>query len=275
MQRSQKKIRIGIVGCGAIGSRIAKSVNKELRGLCELSGVYDCISSKADDLARRFAKKRLAKTSLTELIKSCDLMVEAVNATETKDLISQALRAKKHVLAMSVGKILNEPGLFKLAAKNRCSVLIPSGAVAGLDAIKAASLVALKHITLTTRKPPSGFANLDYVKKQGIDLANLTGETVLFEGSVDEAIKLFPQNINVAATVALASQAKAKITVRIITSPNYTKNMHEIECAGDFGRMISRTENVVCPDNPKTSYLAVLSGIQTLKDFCRGTRIGT
>ena len=98
---------------------------------------------------------------------------------------------------------------------------------------------------------------------------------VIFEGDVDSAVKYFPKNINVAATLALACGAKEKILVRLMTSPEYKTNSHEIEVIGDFGRMVALTDNVVCPDNPKTSYLAVLSAIQTLKQFFSGVKIGT
>ncbi len=275
MPQSSKKLRIGILGCGAIGSRIAKSIFKELKGLCQLSGVHDCDSKKAMKLANSLSHPQIVKNSFNDLLKNCDLMVEAINAPDARRFVKQALEAKKSVLAMSTGKLLNSQNLFSLAAKNRCFLLIPSGAIAGIDAIKAAGLLDIQRITLTTRKPLSGFSNTPFLKEHGIDLTNITEEKVIFEGDVDTAVKLFPQNINVAATLALASQAKSKIVIRMMTSPSYKVNSHEVELVGDFGRMVSRTENVVCPDNPKTSYLAVLSAIQTLRDFCLGVRIGT
>ncbi len=275
MSRKQGKLRIGIVGCGAIGSRIAKSIRTDLKKECQLSGLFDIKGEKIKELEKSLSLKGISKKSLEDLIKSCDCMVEAVSADNTKEIIQKALKAKKSVLCMSVGKLLNAPELFRLAEKNKCSLLLPSGAIAGLDAIKAASLVGIKKITLTTRKPSTGFRDNPYFRQKGIDLFNITKETVLFDGTVDEAVKLFPQNINVAATLALACQAKEKISIRILTSPDYTTNSHEIDMLGDFGQITTRTNNVVCPDNPKTSYLAVLSGIQTLKQFCTGILIGT
>ncbi|OGW98460.1 MAG: hypothetical protein A2Z81_07900 [Omnitrophica WOR_2 bacterium GWA2_45_18] len=202
-------------------------------------------------------------------------MVESVNAENTHRIILEAVKGKRNVLAMSVGKLLNADSLFRLAQRNNCTILLPSGAIAGIDAIKAASLVKIHKITLTTRKPPSSFLNNAYIMKKGVDLEKLKKETILFEGDVDTAVECFPQNVNVAATLALASHAKEKIFVRILTSPTYTTNTHEIEMEGEFGRLYTRTENVVSPDNPKTSYLAVLSGIQTLKQFCEGIMVGT
>ena len=270
-----KKVRVGIVGCGAIGSRIAKSIKLDLNKYCQLSAIYDIDESKAFDLAQALSYKNIVKSSFYELIESCDCMIEAVNAKDTRPIIRSALEAGKTVLAMSVGKLLNSLELFQIANKNKCKLLVPSGAIAGIDAIKAASLANIKSIKLTTRKPPSGFRNNSYFIQKGIDLAKVNKETILFKGSVDRAVKIFPQNINVAATISLASQVKKIIVIQIITSPKIKKNSHEIEVVGDFGRMITRTENIVCPDNPKTSYLAVLSGIQTLKQFCTGILIGT
>lgn len=271
-----RRIKVGVVGCGAIGSRIARAVCQELKNDCVLTGLYDINEEKSFALARQLRLSTdIVKTSLDEVIESCSLMVEAVTAINTKDIIREALLKKKSVLCMSVGKLLKNPELFSLAKRNKCSLLLPSGAIAGLDAIKAASLVRIKKITLTTRKPPTGFRDNPYFRQKGIDVTKIKKETVLYNGGVENAVKLFPQNINVAATLALASQNEDKLSIRIVTSPKYKTNSHEIEVEGDFGKITTRTDNVVCPDNPKTSYLAVLSGIQTLKEFSTGILIGT
>ena len=269
------KVKIGIVGCGAIGSRMAESIQKDLNQVCRLTALYDIDTDKAERLARILRRKGIVKGSIKELIKDCDCMIEAVSAKNTRTLIRQALEAKRSVLSMSVGKLLNAPELFTLARKNKSHLLLPSGAIAGLDAIKAASLVGIDRITLTTRKPLSGFSGNPYLIKNNVDLSKIMKETVLFEGGVSEAVRVFPKNINVAATLALASQCRRKLKIRIITSPEYTTNVHEIELEGKFGRIKTQTDNVVCPDNPKTSYLAVLSGLQTLKQYCSGVFIGT
>ncbi len=274
-KKKRVQLKVGIVGCGAIGSRIADSIKKDLKNFCHVSGLYDIHEEKAFKLAKSLKSLKSVKTSLNDLIKSCDCMVEAINADNTKQIIAQALKAKRSVLAMSVGKLLDADNLFTLAKKNNCQILLPSGAIAGIDAIKAASLVNIKSITLTTRKNPSGLKDSPYFIKNKINISKIKKETEIFSGSVASAVKYFPQNINVAATVALASQCKNKLKVRILCSPHFKTNSHEIEMVGDFGKMVTRTENLVCPDNPKTSYLAVLSGIQTLKQYCTGIFIGT
>ena len=270
-----KRVKVGIVGCGAIGSRIAISIQKDLKKTCQLTAIFDIDCKKTQKLERILRQKNVAKASLTEVIKNCDLMIESVNAKNTLSIIRQAFNARKDVLAMSVGKLLNAQALFRLANQKKCHLLLPSGAIAGIDAIKAASLAGLKKIILTTRKPISGFKDNPYLIKKGIDLSKIKKATTLFEGDVQTAVKAFPLNINVAATIALACQAKKKLIIRIITSPKFKTNTHEIEVTGAFGHLKTYTDNVVCPDNPKTSYLAVLSGIQTLKQFCAGVFVGT
>ena len=272
------RVKIGIIGCGAIGSRMAEAIQKDFKHDCQLVGLYDIDRAKVERLLKRLSIKIRADQSLDAVIKKSDFMIEAVNSDQVKNIVRKTLKAKKSILAMSVGRMLHAKALFDLARKNKCYILLPSGAIAGIDAVKAASLKNIKSITLTTRKPPSGLMNNEHLIRRGIDMNKIKKETVLFSGAVEKAVKYFPQNINVAATIALALQAKrrkSRFKVRLITSPKFKRNIHEIEMEGDFGHMLSRTENVPCPDNPKTSYLAVLSGLQSLKQYCTGILVGT
>ncbi|MEI7998900.1 MAG: aspartate dehydrogenase [Candidatus Omnitrophota bacterium] len=275
MNRSKTKIRVGILGCGAIGSRIARSIKTECDDFASVTALFDINPSKSANLAKHLPYKNVVQKSYVQLLSHCDLVIEAVNAPDTHELIRQAIMAKKDILVMSVGKLLDGESILKLAQKQGCRLLIPSGAVAGIDAIKAARLGKIQQLTLTTRKPVYGFADNAYVQQKKINLSQIVKETVLFDGNVKEAVKCFPQNINVAATIALASGAKDKLRIRITTSPEFKVNSHEIDVTGEFGRLVTRTENVVCPDNPKTSYLAVLSAIVTLKQYLGQVRIGT
>ena len=275
MTRSKTKIRVGILGCGAIGSRIARSIKVECDDAAVVSALFDINPSKSANLSKHLPNKNIVQKSYQQLLDHSDLVVEAVNAPDTHELIRQALMAKKDVLVMSVGKLLNGDAILKLAQKQGCRLLIPSGAIAGIDAIKAARLGKIKAVTLTTRKPVYGFTDNAYVQQRRINLSQIKKETVLFDGNVKEAVQCFPQNINVASTIALASGAKDKLRIRITTSPDFKVNSHEIEVVGEFGRLVTKTENVVCPDNPKTSYLAVLSAIVTLKQYFGQVIIGT
>jgi aspartate dehydrogenase len=269
-------LKIGFIGCGAIGSRLAKSVKYDLKKHCIISGLYDLAPEKPQSLITSLKlKPSLIKKSLEDLIGSCDFVVEAIASQETTEIIQKVIRAKKGIMIMSVGKVLLIPRVLALAERNHTPVLMPSGAIGGLDIIKSIGAKNISKITLTTSKPPSSLSQSDYLTKKHIILSKVKKETIIFDGTVQESITLFPRNINVAAALALASQVKNKIRIRIKTSPKFTLNSHEIEVCGSFGRLMLRTDNVACPDNPKTSYLAVLSAIQTLKQFFHSVKIGT
>ncbi|MDO8580318.1 MAG: DUF108 domain-containing protein [Candidatus Omnitrophota bacterium] len=275
MKSPHYKVKIGIVGCGAIGSRMAKGIAQDFTKDCRVTGLYDIDMMKARNLAQKLRLNNVVMPNLKSLIQHSDCVVEAVNAPDIRPIVEQALKAKKTVLSMSVGKIFQAPELFELAKKNKCYILLPSGAVAGIDAIKAASLAKIRKITLTTRKPLVGFRKNSFLSQNGFHFNKIKKETLLFKGNVTEALTRFPLNINVAATLALACGSPKKLQIRIFTSPHYKRNSHEIEVVGDFGTITTKTDNIVCPDNPKTSYLAVLSGLQTLKQYCTGILIGT
>lgn len=274
--KKQKIVKIGFIGCGAIGSRLAKSVKQDLSNHCKIAGLYDLAPKKTKNLITTLKiNPKLVKKSTEDIIRSSDFVVEAIASDKTTAIIEKVIRAKKNILIMSVGKVLNIPDILKLAEKNHTTVLIPSGAIGGLDVIKSIDANSISKITLTTRKPPTSLEQSDYLTKKRIYIDRIKKETVLFDGHVQESVALFPKNINVAATLALASRVKNKIRIRIITSPKFTMNSHEIDVYGNFGHLAVRTDNVACPDNPKTSYLAVLSAVQTLKQYFNSVKIGT
>ena len=136
----KSNIRVGILGCGAIGSRIAKSIKTQCDGQATVSALFDINPAKSEKLQKLIPQKNIVKKSYLELLNSSDLVIEAVNAPDTHQLVRSAILAKKDVLVMSVGKFIEGESIFKLAQKQGVKVLIPSGAIAGIDAIKAASL---------------------------------------------------------------------------------------------------------------------------------------
>ncbi len=275
IKKSAGKLRLGIVGCGAIGSRIALSITKELKNHFMLSALYDIDSEKAAGLSRRLkARRGVVKRSVDELIASCDVVAECVNTPAAQGIIAKAVRARKKVLVMSVGRLFTRNSLFALARRHGSSLVLPSGAIAGLDAVKAARLAGFNSITITSRKPPAGFQGNSFLIKKGIHLEDIVSDKLLFEGNVKDAVVKFPQNINVAAALALAADS-TRIKVRVIASPSLERNTHEIVCTGKSGTIRTITENVPCPDNLKTSDLAVLSGIQALKQLSDQVKIGT
>ncbi|MDD2703144.1 MAG: aspartate dehydrogenase [Candidatus Omnitrophica bacterium] len=272
-----KMLKIGIVGCGAIGGSLAKIIKRDFAGRAFVAAVYDIADGKAADLSKRLCGSgRLAAGTLKQLIARSDLVIEAASAAHSREIARQALGARKDIMIMSVGGIVSHAAeLRRLAQKNGSRVFIPSGAIAGIDGLKASGGVTVKKVILTTRKHPRSFAGVRYIQDKKIDLEAVTKDTVLFSGSAKDATVLFPQNINVAAVLSLAGIGAAKTEVRIIASPDTRNNIHEIEIESSAGKIFTRTENVLHPENPKTSYLAVLSAAAALRQIIEPVRVGT
>jgi len=271
-----EKLKIGIVGCGAIGSSLARVIYSDFSDLAELASLYDIEMQKAYNLARHFHKTKLVALNLEDLINKVDLVIEATEAKSAFKIAQKTIILGKDIMIMSVGGLVEQIKELELLAKEKkTQIFIPSGAICGMDGLKAAKAGEIKKVILTTKKPPLAFLGVPYVLKRKIRLDNLKEETVLFEGDAYSAIRAFPQNINVAATLSISGIGLEKTYVRIIASPEINQNIHEIEIESEAGRITTRTENVIHPDNPKTSYLAVLSAIATLKQILSPIKIGT
>lgn len=266
-------MRVGIVGCGVIGSELAQAIDKEIRE-AQLVALTDIDEKKSKELVN-LLKEKPEILSLDELIKRSDLIIEAASKDLVPSLARKVIDQGKDIMIMSVGGLLGNEDLLDLAKKKDCKIYLPSGALAGLDGVKSASVGRIDSITLTTRKPPEGLKGAPYIIRNKIDLDAITKETVIFEGSANEAVEGFPKNINVSAALSLAGIGAEKTRVRIIADPNLKRNIHEVEVKGEFGRLVSRTENLPSPKNPKTSYLACLSAIATLKGIVSSIKIGT
>jgi len=272
-----KRLKVGIVGCGAIGSSLAKRIIKDFSQSIALVALYDSDAARSREVSRVVSpRKNLAVKNLAQAIQSSELIIEAASAASSWKIASSALRKGRRIMIMSVGGIVpHRKALYALAKTHNAKVYIPSGAIAGIDALKASKFGTLKKVTLTTRKPPGSFKGVAFVEKKKIPLEALTKDTVLFSGKASKAMRLFPQNINVAGVLSLAGCGQEKTEVRIIASPSLRKNTHEIEIQSEAGSVWTRTENTAHPDNPKTSYLAVLSAVATLQQVVEPVEIGT
>jgi aspartate dehydrogenase len=269
------KTKVGLVGCGAIGSELARVLEKDFNRQVIVSALHDKIEEKAMSLAREVsAQPRVL--SLERVLEESDFIIEAASVAIAAEIVEKAVLAHKDILVMSVGGLLEEaPRLFALAQERGVRVYIPSGALCGIDGVKAASLGEIYKVTLTIRKPPHALAGAPYIEKHKIDLTQFLKETVIFEGTAFEAVKAFPQNVNVSAVLSLAGIGPEKTRVRIMTSVQFHANSHQIQLDGEFGSLTTWTKNFPSPKNPKTSWLAVLSAISTMKSIFGMVKIGT
>ncbi|MGA2784627.1 MAG: aspartate dehydrogenase [Candidatus Bathyarchaeia archaeon] len=275
-----QKVYAGLLGCGSIGSGIAQAIDRGEAGDTELTIVYDPVQQMAEALAKSLLKKPFIARSVSDVLENgqVNLVIEAANQGVVREHIPDVLRNRKNLLIMSVGAFSDE-NLFlqvtSLAKQNGVRVYMPSGAIGGLDAVKAAAAAGLDEVSITTTKPPRGLEGAPYVIQKKIDLKNLKERTVIYDGTAAEAAPLFPANVNVALALSLAGLGPIKTKARVVADPNATKNTHEIFARGPFGTLTVKIENVPSPTNPKTSWLAALSAIRKIREITETVSLGT
>jgi aspartate dehydrogenase len=265
--------QVGIVGLGAIGQALGRAID-DGRIAMELVAVTELDAAKAVTFIRTL-RRPPALVELDDLIERSDLVIEATSQEALQTIVPRTLARGRDLMVLSVGGLLGRASWFQLAEEKGCHIYIPSGAIAGIDGVRAACQGAVRSVTLITRKPPHTLAGAPYVVERGIDLSTLQEETVLFEGSARDACAAFPANVNVAATLSLAGVGPERTRVKVVAVPGSQKNVHQIEVEGEFGKLTVEIENVPSDANPRTSKLAYLSAMATLKGIVAGTKIGT
>ncbi len=267
-------VDICVIGCGAIGTTIAR----EAENIPDIGAVYltDRSQECAAKLEERFSKVQYIP-DIVPILGNIRLIVEAASQEAARYYLPIALSAGVDVLLMSVGVLGDEEfqsDVFRLAKRKNAKIFVPSGAIGGVDALSAAKVEDIEDVTLTTTKPPSAFGDSPYLQSKKIVPSDIRVRTTLFEGSAREAVKHFPQNINVAATISLAGIGFDRTRVRIVCDPQVKTNEHHLQARGRFGDIDVVTRNVPSPRNPKTSYLAALSAISAIRKITGNSWIG-
>jgi aspartate dehydrogenase len=259
---------------------IAKAIDAGEAGEVELAWLFDIRFESCESLAKKLRSKPKLAKGIKEILadKPMDLVIEAASQAAVAQYAFDVLRSKKDLMIMSVGALGDEKlleNIKKEAERAGKKVYVPSGAILGIDGIKAAKIAGIEEATLTTRKPAKTLASSAYVRERGLDLAKIKKPIVVFEGPAREAVKAFPESVNVAATLSLAGVGFDKTKVRIVADPSLDRNVHEIHVRGKAGEFVTEARNVPSPDNPRTSYLAALSAIRMLRNLTETIRVGT
>lgn len=244
-----------------------------------LTHVYDSSKDASASLVQKLTTKpEIVENSHLLSSQPIDIVVEAASQDAVKDVALSVLQNKKDLMIMSVGALLDESiyDILSDACRDfKKTIYLPSGAIAGLDGIKSVK-DELESLSITTTKHPRSLKGAKFFETSDINLDEVASATTIFEGTAKEAVSLFPANINVAALLSLIGIGSEKTGVKIVADPNTDKNTHHIEATGKFGKMTFVIENIPDADNPKTSRLAILSAIQTLKKYCSDDiQIGT
>lgn len=251
-------IKIGIAGLGAIGCAVARALTND-KGIAgyTLHAVSDP-EPKAD-----FG---VDNVSFEKLATSCDLIVECLPVRIVPQLAQKVFAQNKDVIFISSAALLVHPEILKWHAASSSRVYVPSGALAGLDGVRAMREMGIKQSKIASTKPPMGFSGAPYVVDNNIDLEAIKTKTCIFEGNALEASIGFPANINVAATLSLAGIGAENTRVEIWADPQAKGNAHEITVQSAYSTMTARIENMPDPANPKSSVLAAQSIVSVLRD---------
>ena len=265
-------LSIGIVGCGAIGQALLRAADSG-----QLNVPVAGVTSRDEHRAHEFLgtlKSPPPYLDRQELIARSDLLVETAGGHVVPELAKETFAAGKDLMVISIGALLDYPGIIQEARDKSCRLLAPSGAIAGLDGIKSACAGRVDRVTMVSRKPPIGLEGAPHLVENGISLEGLEEEMEVFSGTAREAVKGFPANLNVSAAVSLAGLGPDKTQVKMLAVPGLERNCHDIEVVGDFGFLSVHIENIPS-ENPRTGRLTALSIIRSVQDAVDPFRIGT
>ena len=264
---------VALYGCGAIGNVLAEYLDKE--NFAELIGIFDLRQDAMKDLKSKLKKwDPIAVNSIEDLLDlNPDIVIEAASPKSTIENAEKILE-RTNLMLMCTGTLFKlYDTLLETAEITGHKVYAPSGAIAGIDAVKSAEIGGIEKVMIATSKNPRSIEQTSYLNEKEIYLSEITEPTVLFEGPAEQAVKYFPNNTNVSATLSYA--AKSQVIVKLVADPNIETNQHEIFVKGEFGELYTRVRNVPSPNNPKTSYLAALSAARTLKKIFENIEVGT
>jgi aspartate dehydrogenase len=263
---------VAIAGLGAIGLPVARALDEGIPGL-RLIGV----SSHDPDKTRAKTADFQTEPPLMDFseLAEADIVVEAAPASVFEQIALPALQAGRIFVPASAGSLLPRMHLARLAVQTGARIVVPTGAILGLDAVRAAVEGPIESVSIETRKPPIGLAGAPYLIRHGIDVLDLTEPLLVFDGNALDAAAGFPANVNVAAALALAGIGPVRTKVRIWADPLMTRNVHTISVEAEVARFTMTIENVPGADNPRTGRLAGLSVIACLRGLVSTLKVGS
>ena len=265
-------IKIAIAGLGSIGRTLARKLADGIPGL-----TLACAAARDEAKARAWLSGEGIDCPLVPLDafpQHADIAVECAPASALEAICRPMLEVGKSVMVLSVGALLPRPQLFELARQKGGTIVVPTGALLGLDAVAAAAEGEIRSVRMVTRKPPNGLKGAPYLEANRISVDGLTQAKRVFSGTAREAAAGFPANVNVAAALSLAGIGPDRTMIDIWADPGVTRNCHSIEVDADSAKFSLSIENVPS-DNPKTGKIVALSVLAALRKMGAPLRVGT
>jgi aspartate dehydrogenase len=269
---NMKRARVAVAGLGPIGTSVVKALDQGIDGL-----VLSAVSVANIDKHRGWLEKLTpapAVLPIEQLAEAADIVIECAPSRLVRSIVAPVVASGKTAIVLSVGALLENGDLIELAKANGGQIVVPTGALIGLDAVTAAAVGTIHSVQMVTRKPPRGLAGAPYIIENNIDLEGITEPQKIFDGSAREAAKGFPANINVAVALSLAGIGPDRTRVQIWADPTVTRNVHRIEVDSDSARFSMMIENIPS-ENPKTGMITALSVIACLRKLRASLRVGT
>ena len=271
--------RVAIAGFGAIGKVLGRRLTDG--SMPAVSDHFELVVIGARDVARTRAAVAATLTRMvpvvasTELAGKADILLECVPTPAFRSVVEPALAAGMTVITVSGAALLEHMDLEAVARKGGGQLILATGAIVGLDAIRAARLGRIDSVTMVTRKPPRSLATAKQVVEDGRDLMALTAPELLFKGTAREGARRFPANVNVAAAIALAGIGADRTQLEIWTDPGVERNTHRVIVEADTARIEVAIANVPSDDNPGTGRITALSMLAALERLASPLVIGS
>jgi aspartate dehydrogenase len=265
-------LTVALAGLGAVGLPVARRLLAGIDGLTLVA-----VSVRDADKAQRAlpALNGVVFARPSELAGHADVVVEGLPPQQFRTVAEPAIDRGRILLPASVGQLLEHGDLIERARISGARILVPTGALLGLDAVRAAAEGEIHSVRMITRKPPRGLEGAPYLVANGISLAGLNQARRVFEGSAREGARGFPANVNVAAALSLAGIGPDRTRLEIWADPAVDRNMHTIEVEADSARFTLAIENVPSDENPRTGRITALSVIAALRGLVAPLKVGT
>ena len=265
-------MRVAVVGLGAIGTKVAEALDRGIEGL-----TLAAVSAQNPDKHRAWLSGLTSKPAvlpIEALAGAADIVIECAPSKLLRSIVAPFVRSGKTAVVLSVGALLDHEDLIELAKQNGGQIVVPTGALIGLDAVTAAAVGKIHSVRMVTRKPINGLAGAPYIVENNIDIAGITEPLKIFEGTAREAAKGFPANLNVSVALSLAGIGPDQTRLEIWADPTVTRNVHRIEVESDSARFSMAIENIPS-ENPRTGRITALSVIAYLRKQRASLRVGT
>ena len=267
---SPSKTTVAIAGLGAIGGQLAR----ELIG-GGLPGYHlAAVSARNLEKARAIVGD-VPIIPVAELVRHADVVVECTPSKVFYDVANPVIEAGKTLVVMTGSALLERQSLINRARETGAKILVPSGAMPGIDALNAAAEGVIHSVVISTRKPPDGLRHAPYVVENSIDVSNLEQPLLIFKGSVREAARHFPANVNVAAALSLAGIGADRTTLEVWADPSLTRNTHRVSVTSDSSNFSIEIQNTPSEVNPATGRITPQSVIALLRGLQASLKIGT